>query len=352
MQTIEFIGRRAPEAPERASEFALVLKNVALLEGPGGEADYADKVTVRIIGRDVSAIPFGCQVTVSCAPRFSGSGRDKRTSATTAMSVRWVGAARSTDFIQAHGRISYTPIRPCKKTLDRFARIRSEYGYLGVLPDGLREQQQERLDAEEKERGKKKRKKGIAAQLPEGPRLRSTEGLRGREKVMAACRMACAKTTRGGKDPVAVLVGEEVYADFASAALALGCAATTVSRAAKGGRKLAGKVVAIVGEPVKDPDVSMKAAALLALVDATLDEIEGGAAPSAGAERDTGWELVPDEKKLSFQAAGPGLLRAARQARVVREGGFEHRLRRLDDLLGGGAPFEADGRPDMARGSD
>lgn len=352
MQTIEFIGRRAPEAPERASEFALVLKNVALLEGPGGEADYADKVTVHIIGRDVSAIPFGCQVTVSCAPRFSGSGRDKRTSATTAMSVRWVGAARSTDFIQAHGRISYTPIRPCKKTLDRFARIRSEYGYLGVLPDGLREQQQERLDAEEKERGKKKRKKGIAAQLPEGPRLRSTEGLRGREKVMAACRMACAKTTRGGKDPVAVLVGEEVYADFASAALALGCAATTVSRAAKGGRKLAGKVVAIVGEPVKDPDVSMKAAALLALVDATLDEIEGGAAPSAGAERDTGWELVPDEKKLSFQAAGPGLLRAARQARVVREGGFEHRLRRLDDLLGGGAPFEADGRPDMARGSD
>lgn len=352
MQTIEFIGRRAPEAPERASEFALVLKNVALLEGPGGEADYADKVAVHIIGRDVSAIPFGCQVTVSCAPRFSGSGRDKRTSATTAMSVRWVGAARSTDFIQAHGRISYTPIRPCKKTLDRFARIRSEYGYLGVLPDGLREQQQERLDAEEKERGKKKRKKGIAAQLPEGPRLRSTEGLRGREKVMAACRMACAKTTRGGKDPVAVLVGEEVYADFASAALALGCAATTVSRAAKGGRKLAGKVVAIVGEPVKDPDVSMKAAALLALVDATLDEIEGGAAPSAGAERDTGWELVPDEKKLSFQAAGPGLLRAARQARVVREGGFEHRLRRLDDLLGGGAPFEADGRPDMARGSD
>lgn len=352
MQTIEFIGRRAPEASERASEFALVLKNVALLEGPGGEADYADKVTVRIIGCDVSAIPFGCQVTVSCAPRFSGSGRDKRTSATTAMSVRWVGAARSTDFIQAHGRISYTPIRPCKKTLDRFTRIRSEYGYLGVLPDGLREQQQERLDAEEKERGKKKRKKGIAAQLPEGPRLRSTEGLRGREKVMAACRMACAKTTRGGKDPVAVLVGEEVYADFASAALALGCAATTVSRAAKGGRKLAGKVVAIVGEPVKDPDVSMKAAALLALVDATLDEIEGGAAPSAGAERDTGWELVPDEKKLSFQAAGPGLLRAAGQARVVREGGFEHRLRRLDDLLGGGAPFEADGRPDMARGSD
>lgn len=351
MQTIEFIGRRSPEAPEKPGEFTLVLKNVALLEGPGGEADYADKVTVRIIGRDVSAIPFGCQVTVSCAPRFSGSGRDKRTSATTAMSVRWAGTARSTDFIQGHGRISYAPIRPCKKTLDRFARIRSEYGYLGVLPDGLREQQQERLDAEAKARGKK-RKKGIAAQLPEGPRLRSTEGLRGREKVLAACRMACAKTTRGGKDPVAVLVGEEVYADFASAALALGCAATTVSRAAKRGRKVAGKVVAIVGEPVKDPDMSMKAAALLALIDATLDEVEGGAAPAAGAAKGNGWELQPDEKKLSFQAAGPGVLRAADRARLVREGGGEHRLRRLDDLLGGGPRLEAHGRPDMARGSD
>lgn len=350
MQTIEFIGRRAPEASEKASEFTLVLKNVALLEGPGGEADYADKVAVRLIGRDVSAIPFGCQVTVSCAPRFLGSGRDKRTSATTAMSVRWVGAARSTDFIQAHGRISYAPIRPCKKTLDRFARIRSEYGYLGVLPDGLREQQQERLDAEAKAR-EKKRKKGIAAQLPEGPRLRSTEGLRGREKVMAACRMACAKTTRGGKDPVAVLVGEEVYADFASAALALGCAATTVSRAAKRGRKVAGKVVAIVGEPVKDPDLSMKAAALLALIDATLDEVEGGAA-ARGDAKGIGWELQADEKKLSFQAAGPGVLRSTCQARVVHEGGLEHRLRRIDDLLGGGPRLEAHGRPDMARGSD
>lgn len=352
MQTIDFIGRRAPEASENASEFTLVLKNVALLEGPGGEADYADKVTVRLIGRDVSAIPFGCQVTVSCAPRFTGSGRDKRTSATTGMSVRWVGAARSTDFIQAHGRISYTPIRPCKKTLDRFARIRSEYGYLGVLPDGLREQQQERLDAADAEARGKKRRKGIAAQLPEGPRLRSTEGLRGREKVLAACRMACAKTTRGGKDPVAVLVGEEVYADFASAALALGCAATTVSRAARCGRKLAGKVVAIVGEPVKDPDVSMKAAALLALVDATLEGFEGAAPADSGAARDIGWGLLSDENKLPVQAAGPGVLRAARQARVVREGDFEHWMRGFDDLLGGGAPFEADGRPDMARGSD
>lgn len=319
METTTFAGTRAELVGQRGNELTLEVRPAVQVEGPRGEADVVTDLNVLLIGRDATDIPAGCQVKVSGRFSFTGSGR--RTSATTRLELTWQPSKRRSETCSCLGRVSYEPAT--EDRAGRPVRVRKKPDpAVEALPDEL----------------KRARRDRIAHRMPCASLPESTQGRSAAEKVRLAVKMMRSRSTRGGKDPVPVLVGEEFFADQAKAAAFIGCDATSVKRAADRKGSVRGFCVARVGEAAGRTDLSLKAAALLALVEAELAALDrredGGESATNGGEDG-------EKRDVQLHAAGPGLFGPFGPCRFLRARCEDGRLRQVDGALGDIAPIGA-----------
>lgn len=313
METTTFAGTRVELAGQRPGEFTVEVRPAVQVEGPRGEADVVTDLDVRLVGRDASDIPAGCQVKVSGRFSFSGSGR--RTSATTRLELSWQASKRRTATCSCLGRVSYEPAT--EDRAGRPVRVRKKADpAVEALPDELKRARRERIA-----------RRMPCASLPE-----STVGRSAAEKVRLAVKMMRSRSTRGGKDPVPVLAGDDFFADQAKAAAFIGCDATSVKRAADRKGSVRGVSVARVGEAAGRTDLSLRAAALLALVEA---ELAAQDRHSRGGERAVNGGEDGEKRDVQLHAAGLGLFGPFGSRRFLRACREDGGLREIDGALGG-----------------